>query len=228
MSKQVPSPSHPEPAVMPVDRKQWAKELHLCNFINSYYQFRDLQSLPACRRVLLIGPGQGLDTQVLKWRGYDLVTYDIDDTFRPDVVGSVHDMQMFATGQFDTVIASHVLEHLAEPLLDPSLREIARVGRHAIVYLPVHGRHVQVRLIPGFSGIDFSLILDLFNYWKTPDGVAPRYMAGQHYWEVGMRGFRVRDLVRRMSRFFDVMSVYRNKDWLPSQNFVLRSKQHRA
>jgi hypothetical protein len=100
------------------------------------------------------------------------------------------------------------------------------VGRNTIIYLPVHGRHMQLRLIPGFKGIDLSVILDFFTYWKKPDGVSPRYMAGQHYWEVGMRGFRVRDMVCRMSAHFDVLSVYRNKDWLPSQNFVLRSKRH--
>lgn len=213
---------------MPVDREQWFKQLHLCNFVNSYYQYRDLQTFPDCKNVLLIGPGIGLDTEILRWRGYNLVTFDIDDTFKPDIVGSVHDMRIFETGRFDAVIASHVLEHLAEPLLDQSLREIARVGRNAIIYLPVHGRHMQLRLIPGFKGIDLSVILDFFTYWKKPDGVSPRYMAGQHYWEVGMRGFRVRDMVRRMSAHFDVLSVYRNKDWLPSQNFVLRSKRHQV
>lgn len=221
------SDQHPEPAVMPMDRNQWFKELHLCNFVNSYYQFRDLQGLPECRSILLIGPGQGLDTQILRWRGYDVMTFDIDDTFQPDVSGSVHKMGMFTTGQFDAVIASHVLEHLAEPLLDRSLREIARIGRYAIIYLPVHGRHIQLRLIPGFMGLDFSLVFDLFSYWKKPDGITPHYMAGQHYWEVGMRGFRVRDLIRRMSPYFEIVSVYRNKDWLPSQNFVLRSTQHK-
>lgn len=211
---------------MPVDREQWFKQLHLCNFVNSYYQYRDLQTFPDCKNVLLIGPGIGLDTEILRWRGYNLVTFDIDDTFKPDIVGSVHDMRIFETGRFDAVVASHVLEHLAEPLLDQSLREIARVGRNAIIYLPVHGRNMQLRLIPGFKGIDLSVILDFFTYWKKPDGVSPRYMAGQHYWEVGMRGFRVRDMVCRMSAHFDVLSVYRNKDWLPSQNFVLRSKRH--
>jgi hypothetical protein len=39
-----------------------------------------------------------------------------------------------------------------------------------------------------------------------------------------MRGFRVRDLKRRMSAYFDVLDVYRNRDWNPSLNFVLRSR----
>jgi hypothetical protein len=218
----------PQPAVMPVDREAWAQQLNLSNFINSYYQFRDLRSLPNCRTVLIVGPGQGLDTQVLRWRGYDVTTFDIDDTFKPDHIGSVHDMAMFADGRFDAVIASHVLEHLAEPYLDRALAEIARVGVYALIYLPVAGRHVQARFSPGFRGIDLSFILDLFNYFHRPSGVVARYCERQHFWEVGMRGFRVRDVAARMSRYFEVMQVYRNRDWNPSQNFVLRSRRASA
>lgn len=215
----------PKPTHMPVDRQQWSRELHLSNFVNTYYQYRDIARLPDCRRLLIVGPGQGLDTLVLKWRDYAVTTFDIDETFKPDHVGSVHDLSRFSDGAFDAVIASHVLEHLALPYLDKCLRELARVARYSLIYLPVHGRHVQVRLIPGFGDIDVSFTVDIFNWFAKPDGVTPKYMSGQHYWEVGMRGFRVRNLVRRFSSHFDVISVYRNRDWLPSQNFVLRSLQ---
>lgn len=214
----------PIPSVMQLDRAEWAKQLNLCNFVNAYYQYRDLQSLEGCRKILIVGPGQGLDTEILKWRGYEVQTFDIDETFHPDFMGSVHDLSRFADQQFDAIIASHVLEHLPVSYLDEALKEISRVGRYALIYLPVHGRHMQLRLIPGFKGIDISLIFDLFNYFRKPDGVVPRYMVGQHYWEIGMRGWRVRDVAKRFSQNFHVQASYRNKDWLPSYNFVLKSK----
>jgi hypothetical protein len=212
------------PSPMPVDRQEWAKQLNLSNFVNSYYQYRDLQSLDNYRKILIVGPGQGLDTEILKWRGYEVQTFDIDETFHPDFIGSVHDLGRFSDQQFDAVIASHVLEHLPVAYLDGALKEMSRVGRHALIYLPVHGRHMQLRLIPGFKGIDLSFVFDLFNYFIKPDGVVPRYMAGMHYWEVGMRGWRVRDVKERLSRYFHIQASYRNKDWLPSYNFVLKSK----
>lgn len=215
------------PSVMQVDREEWAKQLNLCNFINAYYQYRDLQTLNDCRKVLIVGPGQGLDTGILKWRGYEVQTFDIDETFHPDFIGSVHDLSRFEDHQFDAIIASHVLEHLPVSYLDLALKEIARVGKNALIYLPVHGRHSQLRLIPGFKGIDISLIADLFNYFKKPDGIVPRYMAGQHYWEVGMRGWRIRDLEKRFSHYFEIKASYRNKDWLPSYNFVLMSARQK-
>ena len=97
--------SIPIPAPMPVDRDHWAQELHLSNFVNSYYQYRDLQRLKDCRSLLIIGPGQGLDTCILKWRGYEVQTFDIDGTFKPDHLGSVHDLSRFENGTFDAVIA---------------------------------------------------------------------------------------------------------------------------
>jgi len=217
----------PDPTVMPVDRESWAKELHLSNFINTYYQNRDISQLPDCKSVLIVGPGQGFDASVLRLRGYEVTTYDIDETFRPDYKGSVHKMDVFSDGQFDVVTASHVLEHLAVPFLDICLKEIGRVGKYALIYFPVAGRHVQLRFIPGVKGIDVSIVIDLFNYFHKPDGVTPRYCEGQHFWEVGMRGFRMRDIVLRMSPFFEILSVYRNRDWIPSQNFVLKSRTAR-
>lgn len=218
------TPAVPEPAVMPVDRERWLQHLDLSNFINAYYQYRDLQRLEPCHTALIVGPGQGLQTEVLKWRGYSVTTLDIDATFKPDIVASVHEMNMFAAGQFDVAIASHVLEHLAVPYLDLALREIARVAGFALIYLPVAGRHLQARLQPGFKGIDLSLVIDIFNYFHRPSGVEPKYCQRQHYWEVGMRGFRVRNLKERMSSCFEVLDVYRNRDWNPSINFVLKSK----
>ncbi len=215
----------PSPRAMPIDHEAWLAQLNLSVFINTYYQHRDILRLGIRgKKVLIVGPGLGMDALVLRWRGFDVTTFDIDDAFHPDVVGSVHDLSMFQDQEFDVIVASHVLEHLAEPYLDTALGEISRVGKCAIIYLPVHGRHFQLRIIPGFKDIDFSIIFDVFNYFKKPDGLSPRYMAGQHYWEVGMRGFRIRDLRKRFSQFFEVLDVYRNKDWLPSQNFVLRSK----
>ena len=214
----------PAPAVMPVDREAWKRELHLSNFANSYYQYRDLGLCGDVKTVLIIGPGQGLDALVLKWRNYTVTTFDIDKTFNPDFVGSVHDLTMFGDCSFDVIIVSHVLEHLAVPYLDKCLSELGRVGRNCMIYLPVAGRHFQLRVKMDLKGFDFSWIFDLFNRFHRPDGITPRYCAGQHFWEVGMRGFRVPDLTHRFEKKFFVVKNYRNRDWLPSYNFVLKSK----
>jgi hypothetical protein len=213
----------PKPNVMPIDRVEWFNKLNLSNFINSYYQFRDVYECGKVKDILIIGPGQGLDTQILKWRGYTVTTFDIDDTFKPDFLGSVHDLSMFKNLQFDVVIASHVLEHIAVPYLDLSLKELSRVARWSIIYLPIAGKHCHLRFIPGIKGIDLSFIFDFYNLFDKPDGVTPKYCGGQHFWEVGLRGFRKKDLIKRFDINFTVVKHYRNQDWNSSYNFILRS-----
>jgi hypothetical protein len=215
----------PAPHAMTLDREAWRNELHLSNFVNTAYQYRDVQSLGTGTNMLIIGPGQGLDTAVFRWRGYKVTTLDIDDVFGPDVVSSCHEMPMFEGGHFDVAIVSHVLEHLPMALLRPALTEIARVAKHALVYLPIAGRHCTLRAVPGVKGIDVALTLDLAPFWQTPDARTPRYCGGQHYWEIGLRGFRWRDVRRMLSEDFVVLKDYRNTDWVCSANFVLRSRR---
>jgi SAM-dependent methyltransferase len=222
-------PDIPAPAVMPLaDREAWHKQLSLSNFVNSFYQLRDVESLDAGRRMLIIGPGQGLDTQIFRWRGYEVTTFDIDEAFGPDVVGSVHDLSMFGNGQFDVAVASHVVEHVAPALLDTALSEIARVAGHALIYLPVAGRPVHLRFVPHITPIDASVVIDVFNFLDAPDGVTPKYCEGQHFWEIGRRGWSRRAVRARLSVHFDVVREYRNYDWVGSYNFVLRSKKGAA
>jgi SAM-dependent methyltransferase len=216
----------PIPGVMPLDRERWKDELHLSQFINSFYQYRDVSTIAAPgSRILIIGPGVGLDTAVLRWRGYRVTTFDIDETFNPDVLGSCHDMSMFESKSFDVAIASHVLEHLPIRFLDQALSEIFRVAGHALIFLPVAGKHAKIGLSPRLRGHDVGIVMDFFKFWQRPSGTELEYRGGQHYWEVGYVGFRVSDIVRRLSNFSKVMHHYRNRDWLPSYNFVCQAQK---
>jgi Methyltransferase domain len=210
---------------MPVDREAWARKIHLSNFVNTYYQLRDMGGFPTVRRVLNIGPGAGLDPLVQRWRGYEVTTFDVDSTFSPDVLGSVHDMHMFKDGQFDIAIASHVLEHLPLSYLDAALAEIARVAGNALIYLPVNGLSLQFRFLMQYRREwDWSKIIDVRKWWRRPDAKVARYMGGQHYWEIGLRGCSRREIEERMARHFKVRDSYRNHDWRPSMNFILAAR----
>lgn len=219
-----PGAAHPRPEKMPVDMDVWSKQLHASNFANAYAQYRDVMLLGDVSRILIIGPGQGLDRLIFAWRGFEVVTLDIDDRLSPDVVGSAHDLSMFADKSFDVVIASHVLEHMPPAYLDKAIAELARVAHHALVYLPLAGRIMRVRVMPGIRGWDWTFAIHLFNPFDRPDPDRPRFCVGQHYWEVGRPGYSRRQVAARLGRAFQVRSMYRNPDWLVSINFVLTAR----
>lgn len=216
-------PKVPAPAAMPVDKKAWLAELHISNFHNAYYQYRDARACIGDQgRILIVGPGQGLGAAVFRSRGYEVTTYDIDPEIGPDHVGSVHDMKVFTDGQFDLVIASHVLEHMSFALLDDGLRELSRVARFALVYLPYAGRHLDLSL---HNTREHHLRLNLPPFWRRPSLERPLFAGGQHFWEIGVWGITRGTIQEAMEEHFAVIDSYQNPHWLVSMNFVLRSRR---
>jgi predicted SAM-dependent methyltransferase len=214
----------PKPDVMPVDREKWFQELHFSNFANAAYQFRDVQRLENVSKILIVGPGQGMETTIFRWRKFQVTTFDIDETFAPDIQGSVDNMPMFRDKEFDVLIASHVLEHLPPAYLDSALAEISRISRYALIYLPISGRVSSLRITPGLRNWSWTFALHLFNWFGKPDANKPKYCGSQHYWEVGRAGFTEKEMRKRFAKKFEILNAYRNPDWLVSMNYVLRAR----
>ena len=91
----------PKLTKMPSNAMIRKDHLSLVNFINSYYIYRDIKRCAGVRKILIIGPGQGLDTEILKCKGFD-------NAFSPDVLGNIHRLDMFEDKQFDLIVAPHV------------------------------------------------------------------------------------------------------------------------
>jgi hypothetical protein len=213
----------PQPQPMPVDAKDYSNNFSLTNFVNAYCQVHDaLKYRPD--RILIIGVGVGLEPLLLREKFHrEVCTLDIDADFRPDYVGSVHDMKMFSDQQFDVVIASHVLEHLPFSYFRDCLAELARVARHALVYLPYGGRHLEWKFIYSQRHRECCFRLNL-PAWRRLDGEHPDLQAGQHYWECGYPGFSVKKISSIIAEYFCIDKTYHNDDWKYSLNFLLTSR----
>jgi hypothetical protein len=217
----------PEPHPMPVEADDYARSLSLSGFVNAYYQLRDVLAYHP-RRVLIVGVGVGLEPMILREKfGLEVTTLDIDARFGPDVVGSVHDMGAFADGQFDVVVASHVLEHLPFAYFDRCVDELARVGRHAVVYLPYAGRHLEWRFTYAQRVREYAARLRIPPLARIA-GDKPELQEGHHYWECGYPGFSVSRLTRLFSRRFTIDRRYHNRDWTYSINFLMTAREERA
>jgi hypothetical protein len=222
MNSQSDLSSLPQPGPMPHDAEEYAHKYSLTHFINSYYQIRDCLSY-APKHVLVIGVGVGLEPILLRNKfGIEVITLDIDSGFKPDCVGSVHMMPMFSDLQFDVCIVSHVLEHLPFRYFEESLREIARIARHAVIFLPYGGRHLEWKFSYAQRFREYKLALTIPPLRKI-SGESLDLQQGEHYWECGYRNFDVKKITAIMARYFSIDACYHNPEWKYSINFNLSS-----
>ncbi len=211
------------PQPMPHDAREYASRYSLTHFINAYYQVRDCLSYSPSR-VLVVGVGVGLEPVLLRHKfGLEVVTIDIDPEFAPDYVGSVHDMNMFSDMRFDVAIASHVLEHLPFSYFRKALKELSRVSKHTVLFLPYAGRHMALKFVYAQRVREYSLGLTIPPV-KRVTGERPDLQSGEHYWECGYWGYSPNRITRILSDYFAVDKVYHNPDWNYSINFGLTSK----
>lgn len=153
-------------------------------FLNYWYQIHTVLSLRPTH-VLEVGSGDQTVASLLKKGGVAVTTVDLDERLKPDVVASVESLPL-RDGEFDVVLCSEVLEHLPFEKFTEALRELCRVSSsHVVLGLPHAGAVVhaewKIPLIPRIT-IFFKVPF----FWKT------HTFNGEHYWELGKRGYSVR------------------------------------
>lgn len=86
--------------------------------------------LPARKRFLHVGCGpqtKAGTVAIFAGDDWDEVRLDIDETCRPDIVGSMTDMGRVAAGSMDALYSAHNIEHLYPHEVGIALREFRRV-----------------------------------------------------------------------------------------------------
>lgn len=156
--------------------------------------------------IMEVGVGDGVVGDYLK-RNTNIAytSLDIADDVGADVLGSVTALP-FPDKSFDVTCAFEVLEHLPFDQFDSALAELARVARKKVlVSIPHFGPPVKLYLkIPFFPALRFG--------FKIP---YPRVHVfnGQHYWEVGKRGYSVGTIRKHFEKRFVI-----EKEYVPFDN----------
>lgn len=172
------------------------------------------------KTVLEIGPGRGAFKAIMARYGVSVETVDVDQALQPDHVANCMDLP-FADGSYDVVCAFQMLEHL---MFDESLvafTELTRTCRsHVLISLPNANKMWRNTLyLPRIGAIDVLI--------PKPRLRAPEHIFdGEHYWEIGKRGY---DFSSVMNRFCEVGDVRLEKNFRPLENpyhhFALFSKR---
>lgn len=165
--------------------------------------------------VLEVGMGDGVIAEYVK-RNTEIqyTSVDIADDVGADVIGSITKLP-FGDKSFDVVCAFEVLEHLPFEQLNTALSELARVARtHVFLSVPHFGPPVKLSFKLPFLPeirIAFKILIPITHMFN-----------GQHYWELGKRGYSTRRIRKHLSQFFTI-----EKEFVPFGNqyhhfFVLR------
>lgn len=165
-------------------------------------------------KVLEIGPGAGHTTWLLRNWGMDVTTLDFDKSVNPDIVGDVTKMPC-ENNSFECVLAAEVLEHIPFNEFGKALSELRRICYgNVIITLPAPFAGISALL--NFSGLNTKGFYLGLPYWVT------HKFDGQHYWELGKRGYslwRIRRLIRRQG--FRIVREFRPAPSLYCYFFVL-------
>lgn len=183
----------------------------------SYYH--QIQEIVATRpsSVLEIGAGDEVVKNYMQKLGVSYTTLDIADDLKPDIKGSITAMPV-PDKSFDTVCAFEVLEHIPFEEVHAALKELARVAKNAVlVSVPHFGPpiHFQIK-------IPFLPLLTFFQKIPFPK---THVFNGQHYWELGKKGYPPSRLRELMQTYFSI-----EKEFVPPGNayhhfFILRPRQ---
>lgn len=193
-----------------VDKSHYDFESYmtLTRWSSTWYQVRECLALRP-KRVLEIGPGRGLFKATMALYGVPVETVDVDPALKPDHVASCLHLP-FENDSYDVVCAFQMLEHLPFERSVAAFSEMARVARsHVLISLP-NARKLWRSLVyvPRFGALQFQI--------PKPQFRAPVHsFDGEHYWEIGKRGYEFALVADQFSSAADVTLV---KDFRCDEN----------
>jgi SAM-dependent methyltransferase len=177
---------------------------HKSRWISYWHQINEVLSLNP-RNVLEVGAGNKTVANYLKNKNIEVTTMDIDGGIGPDVVASVLKMP-FADNSFDVVLCAEVLEHLPFENLAKGLEELKRVTRKNVVLsLPHFGCSLKLNF-------KIPLLRERTVAFRFPFPRRHRFN-GEHYWEVGKRGYAVGKVRKMVANYFKI-----KKEFIPFEN----------
>lgn len=181
-------------------------------WVSFWHQIDEVVKLEP-KNILEIGPGNKFVTNNLKELNLKITTLDVNDLYHPDVIASVLDMP-FKDNEFDLILCAEVLEHLPLENFTEALKEIKRVtSNQVILSLPFWGPLIYFKIkIPFLRTI--KIFYKFYGFKKHEPG-------GEHYWEIGKRGYSLKKVRQIINDEFKIREEYLDPDSPYHQFFIL-------
>lgn len=155
---------------------------HRAKWALYWEQIQTIMELPEVKKVLIIGPGNGIVPYYLRQQGLIVHTVDVDESLHPDIVGDVRSLTSVVRGLYDVAVVAHVLEHIPFSHLSMAFTELAKVSRRILYSGPHFGLFLEVDLhVHGWRPFASLAIPVGFLAHRDPYKI--------HQWELGKRGY---------------------------------------
>lgn len=166
-----------------------------CRWMSYWYQTKEITGRDDILSVLDVGPGTDFLRHILEIHRPDVTytTVDVAADVNPDIIGGVTALPC-ADASYDAVCAFQVLEHIEFKDVPTALKEMARVSkRYVFISVPHFGPSVE-------WNCKMPFLPRLRLAFKIPFP-KQHVFNGQHYWELGKRGYppaRLRNVLRQV------------------------------
>lgn len=178
----------------------------IAGFISYFYQI-DLVRKLGVNKVLEVGVGNKTVSNYLRHNGFDITTYDCNESLEPDVVGDIKELP-FEDSSYEVIMACEVLEHLPWNDMPKTIDELFRVtSKYVIISIPFTSLYFEAAIkFPMYNKILKKYCLDLFI--RLPFAI----FAGcskHHQWEIGLKGYSLRKVRKEIKRKFRILKEVR-------------------
>ncbi|MFP4403811.1 MAG: class I SAM-dependent methyltransferase [Candidatus Woesearchaeota archaeon] len=199
-----------------VNKKHYSflKYTKLDRWNSLWYQITEILKLNP-KTVLEIGSGGGIVKEILNLENIKYHNLDIDEKLNPTYISDLKNVDI--KKKFDCVVAFQVLEHLPYRYFDLCLKNLNKLSNgYILISLPRFGPYInfKFKLFP-FIDINFLKSIPFRKKIKFD---------GQHYWEIGGKGYSLKKIKKDISKKFKIIKDYRIKENPYHQMFILKKK----
>jgi hypothetical protein len=173
----------------------------LRRWVSYWNQIREVLNLNP-KSVLIIGSGDGVVSDYLKKHVDTVHTFDVASDLKPDIQGSVLDIDTHLSQKYDVILCCQVLEHLPYENFEKVLAKIQKFSTHLILSLPYSHTNILEIFFRLPRSISFYFNLVLPKFYKTWE------FDGEHYWEIGAKSCSKKLIQNSISRYFVIRSKY--------------------
>ena len=157
------------------------------------------------KKILVVGVGDGIVPAVLKQigEGGSVKTFDYDEALKPDYTGDLREIHKSVKDEkFDCILCSQVLEHLEYKDVDAILQYFSTHAEKVVISIPACYWNLFI------INIKLPLIKKFVLSLKIPKIFKAFKFDGEHYWEMGAKGYSKRKIKRDMNKYFVILKEY--------------------